>query len=107
MASAMGNRITKIVQKQIDKAGIPKENYIRVDSIYCPSDWLGADLYTITKGNNELIPVTTSGFNNPFNYGVRNVISIGDHLYAGTANPNNLAEEGGFELYQIDVKAKQ
>ena len=107
MASAMGNRITKMVQKQIDKAGIPKENYTRVDSIYCPTDWLGADLYAITKESNELIPVTTSGFNNSYNYGVRNVISIGNHLYAGTANPYNLAEEGGFELIQIDLKTKQ
>ena len=104
MASGMGNRVTKILQKQIDKAGFPKESYTKVDSIYCPAEWLGGDLFALTKTSNELIPVTTTGFDNPFNYGMRNLISIGDCLYAGTANPYNLAENGGYELYQVKIQ---
>ncbi len=103
MASAMGSRISNIVQKRIDNAGIPKEMYTQVDSISCPGAWLGADLFALTKNSDELIPVTTTGFDNPFNYGVRNIISIGDNLFAGTANPYNLSEDGGYELYEIKV----
>lgn len=46
----------------------------------------GFDLYRSFDGENW-IPVTTSGMGNPYNIGLRTLISSPDGLYIGTANP--------------------
>ncbi len=33
------------------------------------------------------LPVTRQGFQNPYNYGVRNIVSTPHGLFIGTANP--------------------
>jgi hypothetical protein len=46
----------------------------------------GFDLWRSSDGENWL-PVTRQGFGNPFNYGVRNIVSTPHGLFVGTANP--------------------
>jgi len=46
----------------------------------------GFDLYRSFDGENW-IPVTTNGMGNPYNIGLRTLISSPDGLYIGTANP--------------------
>lgn len=46
----------------------------------------GCDLYKSFDGENW-IPVTTDGFGNPFNMGIRTMISSPYGLFVGTANP--------------------
>jgi hypothetical protein len=53
-------------------------------------EWLmasgGADLRR-TKDGELWEPVTTNGFANFYNYGIRSLVSNGDNLFIGTANP--------------------
>ena len=46
----------------------------------------GFDLWRTCDGENWL-PVTRNGFNNPYNYGCRNIVSTPYGLFIGTANP--------------------
>ena len=46
----------------------------------------GCDLYRSRDGENWM-PVTTSGFQNPYNMGLRTLVSTPYGLFAGTANP--------------------
>lgn len=46
----------------------------------------GFDLWRTCDGENWL-PVTRTGFDNPYNYGCRNLISTPHGLFVGTANP--------------------
>jgi SAM-dependent methyltransferase len=46
----------------------------------------GAELWSTSDGD-DWSPVTTSGFGNPYNYGIRTLASTPHGLYAGTANP--------------------
>ena len=46
----------------------------------------GADLWRTCDGV-LWEPVSTNGLDNPFNYGIRTLVSGGGHLFAGTANP--------------------
>jgi len=46
----------------------------------------GFDLYRSFDGDNWL-PVTTNGFGNPYNYGLRTLVSTSHGLFAGTVNP--------------------
>jgi len=46
----------------------------------------GFDLWRTYDGENWL-PVTRTGFSNPYNYGCRNIISTPHGLFIGTANP--------------------
>ncbi len=46
----------------------------------------GFDLWRTYDGENW-VPVTRSGFDNPFNYGCRNIVSTPHGLFIGTANP--------------------
>ena len=46
----------------------------------------GFDLWRTHDGENW-VPVTKTGFNNPYNYGCRNIISTPHGLFIGTANP--------------------
>jgi hypothetical protein len=51
-----------------------------------------------------------TGVGNWLNYGIRNMLPVGDTLYLGTANPMNLATsgtfQGGWELRQLQLKKK-
>ena len=53
-------------------------------------EWLlssgGADLWRTRQGQ-LWEPVTTNGFDNFYNYGIRTMISNGNRLFIGTANP--------------------
>ncbi len=46
----------------------------------------GADLYK-TRDGSAWLPVTTDGFGDPGNYGIRTMRSVADTLYVGMANP--------------------
>ncbi|WP_016950036.1 hypothetical protein [Anabaena sp. PCC 7108] len=46
----------------------------------------GASLWRTYDGENWL-PVTLNGFKNPYNYGIRNIVSTPHGLFIGTANP--------------------
>lgn len=46
----------------------------------------GAELWRTSDGT-KWAPVTTNGFGNPFNYGIRTLLSTPHGLFAGTANP--------------------
>ena len=46
----------------------------------------GFDLWRTFDGENWL-PVTRTGFDNPYNYGCRNIVSTPNGLFIGTANP--------------------
>lgn len=46
----------------------------------------GFDLWRTYDGENWL-PVTRQGFQNPYNYGVRNIVSTPHGVFIGTANP--------------------
>ena len=56
-------------------------------------------------------PISTTGFGNYLNYGVRNMIPNSSGLYLGSANPMNLrtdptdsVPEGGWELIKMTKK---
>lgn len=55
---------------------------------------IGADLYKSRDGV-HWTPVTRTGFHDPYNYGVRNLLSVNDSLYVGMANPVD-----GLEVWQ-------
>lgn len=46
----------------------------------------GFELWRSYDGENWL-PVTRQGFGNPYNYGVRNIVSTPYGVFIGTANP--------------------
>ena len=46
----------------------------------------GADLWRTRQGK-LWEPVTTNGFDNFYNYGIRTIVSNGENLFVGTANP--------------------
>ncbi|NOY58070.1 MAG: T9SS type A sorting domain-containing protein [Calditrichaeota bacterium] len=68
----------------------------------------GADLFRFTSTDLPAIPESISGVGNYTNYGIRNMVSDGDSLYLGMANPMNLLTdltddkpEGGWELLKL------
>lgn len=71
----------------------------------------GADLLRIHSSNEPAYPVDLDGVGNFSNYGVRNMLQLGSHLYIGTANPFNLLNPpisanyqdqlGGWELLHL------
>ena len=67
----------------------------------------GADLYRFLPADIPGIPESLNGVGNPFNYGVRNMLSTSSGLYMGMANPMNLARDanninlGGWELIKL------
>lgn len=62
--------------KLLAKAGV--EEFIALQG--------GFDLWRTYDGENW-VPVTRTGFGNPYNYGCRNIISTPHGLFIGTANP--------------------
>jgi len=63
-------------REMVEKMGV--DNIIRTQS--------GFDLYRSSDGENWL-PVSTTGFDNPYNYGIRTLASTPHGLFVGTVNP--------------------
>ena len=64
-----------------------------------PYQQFGFDLWATSDGANW-VPVTINGLGNMYNWGARNLLSDGESLWLGTANPFNLNPAGGWELWQ-------
>ena len=75
--------------------------YKAVGDFSFPIFYFGADLFRIPTSNSMAIPVDVMGVGNYLNYGVRTMVSDNDHLYLGTANPMNLAPQGGWEVIKM------
>jgi hypothetical protein len=61
----------------------------------------GADLWSYTGDEQPAYPLTLTGAGNVANYGIRTMITVGEDLYLGSANPMNLLmgkPKGGWEL---------
>jgi hypothetical protein len=69
-----------------------------------PSSAFGADLWRFDSPN-PAIAENINGLGNFLNYGLRSMVvsSDGQDLYLGTANPMNLALNGGWELWQLQL----
>ncbi len=59
----------------------------------------GFDVFASSDGN-TWAPVVTNGLGNKFNWGARHLVSDGEYLWLGTANPFNLNPNGGWELWR-------
>lgn len=57
----------------------------------------GADLWK-TRDGVHWEPVTVTGFDHPYNAGIRRLLSVGDRLYVGTAAGNTGHPQGGCEV---------
>lgn len=101
MLSSMSDRMIQRLQKRIDTDRYSGCAIIDVNGLQVPADWVAGDVFYLTADSNVPVPVTTNGFGNPYNYGMRCMTGIGDRLYVGTANPYNLAPEGGYELVEV------
>ncbi len=64
-----------------------------------PKQQDGFDLFATSDGNNWTA-VVTDGLGNKFNWGARHLLSDGEYLWLGTANPFNLNPNGGWELWR-------
>ncbi len=64
-----------------------------------PKQQDGFDLFATSDGDNWS-PVVTNGLGNKFNWGARHLLSDGEYLWLGTANPFNLNPAGGWELWR-------
>lgn len=69
----------------------------------------GADLYYFPFPDAPAFPESLGGLGNYTSYGIRNMRSVGNRVYAGMANPMNLltdagddVPEGGWELLRLD-----
>jgi len=65
---------------------------------FVPYQKHGFDVWATPDGE-QWVPVTTDGLGNQYNWGARQMLSDGQHLWLGTANPFNLSPEGGWELW--------
>ncbi len=70
-----------------------------IPGIFKPYEAFGFDLWATDDGVNWQ-SVGIDGFGNEFNWGARQMISDGESLWLGTANPFNLSSQGGWELWQ-------
>jgi len=101
MVSAMSDKMVSRLQKRIDTTKCIRSEIINVSGLYIPSNWVGGDLFYLTKDSNIPLNITSDGFGNQYNYGMRSMTRIRDKLYVGTANPYNLTEKGGYELIEV------
>lgn len=69
---------------------------------FATMDDLGADLYCFPDENSEAKPVDIHGFGNMANFGIRNIVSDGDHMYLGTANHFNISTYTAGEMLSIN-----
>jgi hypothetical protein len=86
------------------------KNLLPPGSTFIDPAGYGGDLYAFTSPNKPAEAVNTTGVGNYLNYGVRNMISKGNTLYLGMANPMNLRTSttdgfplGGWELTAMNV----
>ncbi|MEU3457308.1 hypothetical protein ABZ671_27450 [Micromonospora sp. NPDC006766] len=68
----------------------------------------GGELWVFEDPNRPATPVNTTGFGNILNYGVRTMVTDGNKLYLGMANPMNLRTDrtqstGGWELIELTI----
>jgi hypothetical protein len=75
------------------------------------SSVFGGDLWVFEGANRPARPVSTTGLGNYLNYGVRNIVTDGNDLFVGMANPMNLrtdpndgVPEGGWELISVSTR---
>lgn len=61
----------------------------------------GYELLVMDSPTEAIKTVCDDGFGNPSAYGIRNMVTYGDHLFIGTANPLNLSETGGWEILDV------
>ncbi|MBI1355236.1 MAG: hypothetical protein GC160_12885 [Acidobacteria bacterium] len=68
----------------------------------------GGDLWTTTHIDEPFLPEARAGLGNAANWGVRNLLAVGDDMMAAMANPANLLTdlfdnkpEGGWELVRL------
>lgn len=90
-------------------------SHIPPEVITAARQFEGADLLRIPDPYSAAIPISLDGMGNFSNYGIRNMITVGNDLYIGTANPFNLLTNpndnsyegrlGGWEL--IDLQPTQ
>jgi hypothetical protein len=64
----------------------------------------GADL--IRFSDDDVRAESVDGLGNNRNYGVRNMVTDGERLWIGTANPMNLDPKGGWERLQLTPSDK-
>lgn len=62
---------------------------------------MGFDLLVMDSPDEPLSIVSDNGMGNPSAYGIRNMLTDGDRLFIGTANPLNLSETGGWQILSI------
>lgn len=62
---------------------------------------MGFDCLVMSSPDEPLQVVNDNGFGNPSAYGIRNMVTDGDRLFIGTANPLNLSETGGWQILSI------
>ncbi|KMM33967.1 hypothetical protein ACM15_09075 [Parabacteroides goldsteinii] len=61
----------------------------------------GYELLLIDDPDTEPTLFTDNGMDNAAAYGVRNMLVYDDYMYVGTANPLNLDENGGWQLFTL------
>lgn len=59
---------------------------------------MGGDLYR-TRNGAKWDTIFTDGLGNPYNYGPRNILAVGDDIYVGMANPYE-----GFEIWRATTR---
>lgn len=67
-----------------------------------PGRTYGADLWRFDSATAPATLLSNDGLGNYLNYGIRTMAKAGGTLYLGTANPMNLAPEGGWELRALN-----
>lgn len=66
-----------------------------------PKNKIGNDFVCFSSTKEPAEMVSDNGLNNNMAYGIRNLETVNDALYIGTANPYNIAETGGFQIHKM------
>ncbi len=75
-----------LLYRDMEKLGSPAAKiFSRIDIEEFVETWGGYDLWRSRDGENW-VPVTRCGFENPFNHGVRNILSTPHGVYIGSQN---------------------
>ncbi len=84
--------------------GLP--NFLSASQLAADQIQFGGDIWRFFSKNKPAIAQTTDGLGDPLNYGFRTMIADQKSLFAGAANPFNLATDpssdlGGWHLYSL------